>query len=66
MIKYSPVTDKIKTAIQERIGSESITSSPEKLVEYASDESKLNFVPELVVHAKNAGDIQALMELANK
>jgi glycolate oxidase subunit GlcD len=66
MIKYSPITDKIKAAIQERIGSESITSSPEKLAEYASDESKLNFVPELVVHAKNAGDIQALMELANR
>ncbi len=66
MIKYSPITDKIKTAILERIGSESITSSPEKLVEYASDESKLNFVPELVVHAKNAGEVQALMELANR
>jgi glycolate oxidase subunit GlcD len=66
MIKYSPITDKIKAAIQERIGPESITSSPEKLVEYASDESKLNFVPELVVHAKNAGEVQALMELANR
>ena len=65
MIKYSPVTDKIKAAIQERIGSESISSSPEKLAEYASDESKLNFIPELVVHAKNTGEVQALLELAN-
>ncbi len=66
MIKYSPVTYKIKTAIRERIGSESIISSPEKLAEYASDESQLTFTPELVVHAENAGEVQALMELANR
>lgn len=66
MVQYSPITDKIKAAIRERIGSESIISIPEKLAEYASDASKLNFTPELVVHAKNRGDIQTLMELANR
>ena len=66
MVQYSPITDKIKAAIRERIGSESTISIPEKLAEYASDASKLNFTPELVVHAKNRGDIQTLMELANR
>ncbi len=66
MVQYSPITDEIKAAIQERIGSESIISIPEKLAEYASDASKLHFTPELVVHAKNRGDIQTLMELANR
>jgi glycolate oxidase subunit GlcD len=65
MVKYSPITDKIKAAIKERIGFESISSNPEKLAEYASDESKLTFTPELIVHAKNAGEVQALIELAN-
>lgn len=65
MVKYSPITDKIKIAIQERINPASILSAPEKLAEYAGDASKLTFTPELVVCATSVGDIQALMELAN-
>ncbi len=66
MIQYSSITDEIKTAIQERIGSGAVSSSPEKLAEYAGDASELYFMPELVVHAEKVGDIQALMELANR
>ena len=66
MVQYSPITDKIKAAIEEKIGSESVTDNPEKLAEYAGDASKLTFIPELVVHAENGGDVQALMELANR
>ncbi len=66
MIQYSSITDEIKTAIQDRIGSGAVSSSPEKLAEYAGDASELYFMPELVVHAEKVGDIQALMELANR
>jgi len=66
MIYYSPVTDEIKAAIQEKIGSQSLITSPEKLAEYASDSSELNFVPELVVCCKDSHDIQLLLELANR
>jgi len=55
MVQYSPITDKVKAAIQESIGSESIISIPEKLAEYASDASKLTFTPELIVLAKKQG-----------
>lgn len=65
MVEYSPVTEEIKAAIRERIRGESIVSSPEALVEYASDASKINHTPELVVCAQNVHDVQALMELAN-
>ncbi|KJS03536.1 MAG: glycolate oxidase [Desulfobulbaceae bacterium BRH_c16a] len=65
MIEYSPVTEKIKEAIRQKIGLDSIIDAPEKLAEYASDASKIQYLPELVVCAKSVGDIQALMELAN-
>lgn len=65
MIEYSPVTEKIKEAIRQKIGPDSIIDAPEKLAEYASDASKIQYLPELVVCAKSVGDIQALMELAN-
>lgn len=65
MVPYSPLTDHIKAAIRERIGAASIITAPERLDEYASDASKLKFVPELVICAQNIGDIQTLMELAN-
>lgn len=66
MVQYSPITKEIETAIRERIGSESVASAPEILSKHASDASKLHFSPELVVNAKSVGDIQALMELANR
>lgn len=65
MVEYSPVTEEIKAVIRERISVESIVSSPETLVEYATDASKLNHPPELVVCAQNVQDIQVLMEMAN-
>jgi D-lactate dehydrogenase (cytochrome) len=65
MVPYSLLTDQIKNAIRERIGAASIISAPKSLAKYASDASKLNFPPELVVSAQSVGDIQALMELAN-
>ncbi len=64
-VTYSPITDEIKKVIQERIDPHSIISSPAALAEYASDASKLNFVPELVVLAQSVSDVQALLELAN-
>jgi len=66
MMQYSPVTDEIKAAIRQRVGSDSIISAPEVLADYAGDASTLNFAPELVVVAKSVADIQALMELANR
>jgi D-lactate dehydrogenase (cytochrome) len=65
MVQYSPITEEIKAAIREKIGAESIVSTPEALAEYASDASKLNFTPELVVRAQSVRDVQVLLELAN-
>ena len=65
MIQYSPLTEKIKTAIRDRIGADFVISAPEALAEYASYASKLHFTPELVVCAQSVGDVQAIMELAN-
>lgn len=66
MSKYSPITSEIKKAILERIGAESLISSPDALADYAGDASTLSFTPELVVLAKSVSDVQALMELANR
>ena len=65
MMHYSPITDKIKAAILERIGPQAVISAPERLAEYATDASALHFSPELVVCAGSARDVQHLMELAN-
>ena len=66
MRQYSPVTNEIKNIISERLGADSVISSPEALSDYAGDASTLSFTPELVVVAKSVSDIQALMELANR
>ena len=65
MVNYSPITRSIQSMIREKLGDDIIISAPELLSEYASDASKLTFAPELVVCARNARDIQVLMELAN-
>ncbi len=65
MIQYSPLTEKIKADIRDRIGAEFVLSAPEVLAEYATDASKLQFSPELVVCAQSVRDVQLLMELAN-
>ncbi len=65
MVQYSPVTDKIKAAIRQRIAPELILSTPEELAQFAGDASTLTYTPELVVRAQSVGDIQALLELAN-
>ena len=65
MAHYSAITEKVKETIRERIGTEAVISDPVKLAEYASDASKMNFTPELVVCAKSVRDVQTLMELAN-
>ncbi len=65
MVQYSPVTDTIKAAIQQRIAPALILDSPEELAQCAGDASTLTYTPELVVRAKSVGDIQALLELAN-
>ncbi|MDK9708379.1 MAG: FAD-binding protein [Desulforhopalus sp.] len=65
MVHYSPITEEIKTAIRGRINPQLIIDAPQLLGEYASDASKLSFMPELVVRAETVQDIQTLMELAN-
>ena len=65
MIHYSPITDKIRAAISERIDPQAVISAPERLAEYASDASTLRFLPELVVCARSARDVENLMALAN-
>ena len=65
MVQYSPITENVKAIIRERISAGSVVTSPETLVEYASDASKLHYAPELVVRAKSVEDIQVLLELAN-
>ena len=65
MVQYSPVTDKIKAVIEQKIDPRLIISAPEALAQYAGDASTLSYIPELVVRVKNVADIQALLELAN-
>lgn len=63
--KYRTITPEIAGRIREAVGDEAVVSEPQKLDEFAKDASSLHHRPELVVEASSAGQVQALLKLAN-
>lgn len=66
MAPYSPIDNRIKADIEAAVGSAAVICPPDIPAEYATDASKLDFTPELVVNAGSVADIQAVMQLANR
>ncbi|WP_419659389.1 GlcD5: (S)-2-hydroxy-acid oxidase (glycolate oxidase), delta subunit [Desulfosarcina variabilis str. Montpellier] len=65
MDAYTPVKEKIRSIIENHLGTGSIVTDPDTLTQCAGDASHLRFTPELVVRPKTVHDIQTLMRLAN-
>jgi D-lactate dehydrogenase (cytochrome) len=63
---YSVVTAEITSRIREAVGETAVVLEPEKLVPFARDATEYYCLPELVVEATSAEQIQALLRLANE
>lgn len=65
MKTYTPITEEIRIALEEAIGSDCISGSQESLETCAKDASTLYHAPELVLYPETVAHVQAIMKLAN-
>jgi glycolate oxidase len=66
MSEYSQVTPELKSRIEEIVGPENVSSSPEDLEKHAVDESPLEpHPPQLVVRPASTEEVSRVMRLAN-
>jgi glycolate oxidase len=63
---YNRVSPEMVYELRQRIGEGSVYVDPDKLISFASDESKLVYQPEIVVEPTSAGQVQELMRWAAK
>lgn len=64
---YTRLDENIIGLIRDQIGEAAVIADPEKLVAYGKDGTVAAFaMPELVVEAKTAGQVQSLLRLANR
>ena len=66
MSGYQSITPEIKDILVRELGRESVLEGDQVLSDCGRDESELKAVPELVVMARDAGQIGRLLELANQ
>ena len=66
MPAYTPITDEILREIKEAVGPGAVMQDPEKLTEFGKDAAEDARIPDLVVEATSARQIQALLRLANR
>lgn len=62
---YAPLTPELVTRIREVIREGMVTAEPDKLEPFAKDATELHRLPEVVVEAATAHEVQALLRLAN-
>ena len=65
-MNYNSVSPDMVSELKQRIGEKAVYTDPDKRVAFASDESKLTYLPELVVEPTSTGQIQELMHWATK
>ncbi|MBN2397005.1 MAG: FAD-binding oxidoreductase, partial [Deltaproteobacteria bacterium] len=66
MPAYAPITPEILHEITEAVGPGAVVRDPGKLAELGKDGSEDASLPELAVEATSAGQVQALLRLANR
>ena len=66
MPHYSVITSEVRSRIREAVGEQALVLEPEKLEAFAKDGTDISCLPELVVEASSAEQIQALLRLANE
>jgi D-lactate dehydrogenase (cytochrome) len=65
MIEYTPISPAILERIRDAVGDRAVVKDPEKCAQFARDASDQRGIAELVVEAQSAGQVQALLRLAN-
>ncbi len=63
---YNRVSPDRISELRQRVGEGAVYADPDKLISYASDESKLVYQPELVVEPTSTAQVQELMRWATK
>jgi len=66
MSAYTPITPQILGEITAAVGSDAVMQDPEKLLEFGRDATDEERIPDLVVEATSASQVQALLRLANR
>ena len=66
MPAYTPISPQILREIKEAVGPDAVVQDPEKLTEFGKDATEDARIPDLVVEATSARQIQALLRLANR
>lgn len=62
---YEPLTPEVIARIREAINEGSVTADPDRLEPFAKDATELFRLPELLVEAASAEEVQVLLRLAN-
>jgi glycolate oxidase len=64
---YSKVTPKPRNRLEEIVGKENVSTTPEDLEKYGVDESPLQpHPPEIVVKPRKTEEVQKILKLANE
>jgi len=66
MSAYAPITPQILSEITEAVGPGAVVRDPEKLIEFGTDATDEEHMPDLAVEATSATQVQALLRLANR
>jgi len=67
MTDYNQVTPELKRQMEDIVGKENVSSSPEDLEKHAVDESPLEpHPPQLVVRPASTEEVSKVMKLANE
>ena len=65
-MNYNPVSPDMVSELKQRIGERAVYTDPDKLVAFASDESKLTYRPELVVEPTSTEQVCETMRWASR
>jgi len=65
MVAYKPITSDLRTKIEDAVGVAAVVVDAEKNKDFGQDASDYRHVPELVVEATHATQIEKLLKLAN-
>ncbi|MDO9515150.1 MAG: FAD-linked oxidase C-terminal domain-containing protein [Syntrophales bacterium] len=66
MPAYTSINSEILSKIKEAVGTDAVIQDPEKLIEFGKDAAEDAHIPDLVVEATSARQIQKLLRLANR
>jgi len=63
---YRPITKDVLERLRDAVGPDKLVTDPGRMADYAEDASRLRHMPEAVVKASEAPQVQRLFQLANR